>query len=269
MTTPKVYGKGIVPRNNLLTVKLSFVQTVAMKKNNPDIAVALIHGKDHPAQRAAIKAWAEQREATVAAWYTDNTTMSRDIADRPALLSAILDLRKQDAAWFICPTREAVACNAVQAAVVERMVLDTGARLVCANGRSVNDGTTEYAFLHVLVEAVAQFDHARVALRTQEATEIKAARGRPRGPVPYGKKVSEDGTRLEIDALERKALAFAIAEYQRLGHDLEGVARSLNRQGHRTRAGMRFRAPRVRYMLQSVLPDVVAEGDVAADRAEP
>src|SRR6185436_18396957 len=93
------------------------------------------------AQRAAIEAWAQREGITVAGWHVDHGVSGRaELADRPALVAALAELRTANAGVLIVLRRDRLARDVATAIAIERAVEMCGARVRSADG--VGDGDT-------------------------------------------------------------------------------------------------------------------------------
>jgi site-specific DNA recombinase len=223
---------------------------------HPNVAVAHLRASTDEqrlspeAQRACIQAWAVRENARVAAWYADRGVCGvAPIADRPALRAALVALGKNRAGVLVVAKRDRVARDVLLAAEVERAAASAGARLVSAAGEGNGDSPAD-AFMRIVIDGAAQYEHGLIRARTCAALAAKRARGERVGAVPYGFALDADGVRLVAVEREQSAIARA-RELRAFGLSLRAVASELAAEGHVSRKGRAFFAPQVARMLAS------------------
>lgn len=186
------------------------------------------------AQRAAIERWAASRGVTVLAWHEDRISGATAVEGRAALLAALASLREHGAGLLVAAKRDRIARDVVVAATVERLTQDAGARVVTADGVSVED-TPEGSLMRGLLDLFAQYERSVIRARTTAALAAKRARGeRVSRRAPIGFRF--DGTRLVADTAEGAILA-RVRELRSRGLSLARVAAILNAEGVNLRGG--------------------------------
>lgn len=186
------------------------------------------------AQRAAITAWAERSGVSVVSWHEDRLSGATPAEDRPGLLAALGALRLHRAGLLVAAKRDRIARDVVIAATVEQLARDAGARVVTADGVSVED-TPEAALMRTLMDAFAQYERALIRARTKAALRVKRARGeRFSRRAPLGFRL-EDGCLVE-DATER-AILERVRSMRSEGLSFVRVASRLNAEGVKCRGG--------------------------------
>ena len=186
------------------------------------------------AQRAAIEAWAAREGVVVVAWHTDAVSGAAPIDRRPALLAALAALRAHGAGQLVVSRRDRLARDVMNAAMIERMATDAGARIASAAGEG-GDGTDPAAVLmRTMVDAFAQYERAMIAARTKAALAVKRARGEAVSHAPYGYR-AVDG-RLEPDAAEQVVIA-QVRALRDAGMSFRGIVAELARAGVLGRTG--------------------------------
>jgi DNA invertase Pin-like site-specific DNA recombinase len=129
--------------------------------------------------------------------------------------------------------RDRIARDVVVAATVERLTQDAGARVVTADGVSIED-TPEGSLMRGL-DLFAQYERSVIRARTTAALAAKRARGERvsrRAPLGY----RFDGAHLVEDTDERATLA-RVRQLRARGLSLERVAGILNAEGSKCRGG--------------------------------
>ena len=207
---------------------------------DPKVAVAIVRVSTEDqnlgpeAQRAAITAWAERSGVSVVSWHEDRLSGATPAEDRPGLLAALGDLRQHRAGLLVAAKRDRIARDVVIAATVEQLARDAGARVVTADGVSVED-TPEGALMRTLIDAFAAYERALIRARTKAALRVKRARGeRYSRRAPLGFRL-EDG-RIVEDTAERAVLE-RVRAMRSGGLSLARVASRLNAEGVMCRGG--------------------------------
>jgi DNA invertase Pin-like site-specific DNA recombinase len=205
------------------------------------------------AQRAAIESWAAREGVQVTAWHVDHgISGATAIEARPALCSALADLRTQSAGVLVVAKRDRVARDVVIAAMVERAAAAAGARLVSADGTGNGDSPAD-AFMRTVIDGAAAYERGLIRARTTAALAAKAARGERTGEVRYGYRVAGDGVRIEADDAEQAVLA-AVRELRAAGLSHRAIVRALAHRGLVSRAGRSFGQTQVARMLARAAP---------------
>jgi DNA invertase Pin-like site-specific DNA recombinase len=184
------------------------------------------------AQRAAIEAWAAREGVQVASWHVDQgVSGGAALEDCPALLEAMAAVPKGGA--MVVSSRDRMARDNFRAAVIESKV-----RVVSADGVG-NEQSPESVMMKRMIDAIAEYERARIKARTVAALGAKKRRGELTGTAPYGMKVDEDGVHLVADEVEGRVVARA-KELSDQGLTVRAIAAALNAEGYRNRAGKEF-----------------------------
>ncbi len=200
------------------------------------------------AQRAAIESWAARQGVQVTAWHTDRgVSGGADLADRPALVAALGELRACGAGVLVVAKRDRLARDVYIAGAIERAVGQSGARVVCADG-TANGDTPADAFMRTILDGAAEYERALIRARTKAALGAKKARGERAGTVAYGFRLAADGVRVERDEAEQGVLA-VVAELRAAGLSQRAIVASLAGRGLVSRSGGAFNQTQVARML--------------------
>src|SRR5262245_59846178 len=213
----------------------------AMKQaGDPKVAVAILRVSTEDqnlgpeAQRATITAWAERSAVTVVSWHEDRLSGATPAEDRPGLLAALGALRQHRAGLLVAAKRDRIARDVVIAATVEQLARDAGARVVTADGVSVED-TPEAALMRTLMDAFAAYERALIRARTKAALRVKRARGeRYSRRAPLGFRL--EAGRLVEDLAERAVLE-RVRTMRSQCFSIARVASRLNAEGVKCRGG--------------------------------
>ena len=169
------------------------------------------------------------------------------VTDRRALRAALLAIGTHRAGLLVVAKRDRVARDVMLAAEVERAAARAGARLVSATGEG-NGNSPADAFMRIVIDGAAQYEHALIRARTRAALAAKRARGERVGALPYGFGLDPGSVRLV--AVEREQTAITRARRLRaMGLSLRAIASQLAVEGFLSRSGRTFFASQVSRML--------------------
>lgn len=220
---------------------------------NPRVAVAYVRvstedqklGPD--AQRATIEAWAAREGVTVVAWHVDaGVSGGSDLADRPALVAALTDVRASRAGVLVVAKRDRLARDVAIAATVEKAAAAAGARVVSADG-TANGDTPADAFMRAVIDGAAAYERALIRARTKAALAAKRAKGERAGEVPYGY-TADDAGRLTPCPGEQAVLA-TVRTLRAEGRPLRAIVAELAARGAASRARRPFGLTQVARMV--------------------
>lgn len=219
------------------------------RPGNPRVAVAYLRVSTDEqklgpeAQRAAIQAWADREGVAVVAWHTDaGVSGGSDIADRPALIAALGELRAARAGVLVVAKRDRLARDVAVAATVERAVKASGAKVLNADGTANGDSAAD-GFMRAMLDAAAAYERALIRARTSAALQAKRARGERAGAVPYGFTATPEG-RLVANEAEQGVLAI-VRKYRAAGVPLRAIVAELAAAGLASRSGRPFQLTQV------------------------
>jgi len=157
------------------------------------------------AQRAAVEAWAAREGVALVAWHLDaGVSGGADLADRPALVAALADLRACGAGVLVVAKRDRLARDTMIAGMIDRAAETCGARIVSADGAGNGDSPADL-FMRQILDAAAQYERGMIRARTRAALRAKRAAGYRAGTVPYGFTADGEG-RLTPHAGEQAAI---------------------------------------------------------------
>lgn len=216
------------------------IRKARQSAGDPRLAVAILRTSTEDqnlgpeAQRAAIERWAASCGVTVVSWHEDRVSGAAPVEDRPGLMAGLAALRAHGAGLLVAAKRDRIARHVVIAATVERLAQDAGARVITADGVTIED-TPEGQLQRGLLDLFAAYERAIIKARTKAALAIKRSRGeRVSGRAPLGYRF-EDG-RVAPDPTEVAALA-RIQALRAKGLSLARVAAILNAEGLHCRGG--------------------------------
>jgi DNA invertase Pin-like site-specific DNA recombinase len=225
-----------------------------VSKTNSKVAVAYLRVSTDrqelgpEAQRACIEAWAAREGVEVVAWHFDKgVSGGTDLAERPALVAAIGELRAAGAGVFVIAKRDRLARDTLVAGLIGRAVEECGAVVVSADG--VGNGEDPASqFMRSILDAAAQYERALIRSRIRAALAVKASRSERVGAVSYGFELGADGKTLVSHAGEQEVIRIA-RELRTTGMSLRDIAAELSTRGMLARNGGAFAATQIARMM--------------------
>ena len=184
------------------------------------------------AQRDAVTAWCEANGAEmVACIFDQGVSGALPIERRTGLLDAVMALQTHGAGVLLVAKRDRIARDAMIALIVEAEVAKAGAVIVSTDGSGNGNGPTD-KLVRTILAAVAEHERAMIAARTRAALASKRARGQRTGGVPFGFRLTADGSTLEADPAEQ-AMVARIHALSADGLSLRDIAAELGSEGCR------------------------------------
>ena len=190
------------------------------------------------AQRARLTAWCIERHLSLVAVYEDiGVSGGAELDKRPGLMAAIDALEPGMA--LVAVQRDRLARDTMNAAMIERLALRAGAKVLTCDGAGEGD-SPEAMLMRTMIDAFAQYERQIIKARTKAALAVKRAKGEKLGGrVPYGSQLASDGTTLEPHASEQAVIAVA-RDLHHSGLSTRAIAARLAEQGLLSRAGTVF-----------------------------
>ena len=211
------------------------------RPGNPRLAIGYIRVSTDEqklgpeAQRMAIEAWAAREGVSVLAWHVDTgVSGGSDLADRPALVAALGELRARRAGVVVIAKRDRLARDVAVAATVERAVKACGAKVLSADGAGNGDDPAAQ-FMRTLLDGAAAYERALIRARTKAALQAKRAKGERAGAVPFGFTADVEG-RLVPNEAEQSVITL-IRSHRAAGVPLRAIVAELARAGILARTG--------------------------------
>lgn len=182
-------------------------------------------------------------------FHVDHISGTTPLQKRPGLMNLVGALSKGDTVWVL--RRDRIARDAIIAGMIVRMIQKRGAELMSADGIGNGDGP-ESDLIATVVDAVAQYERAMIALRTAAALNVKRQRGEKLGgDVPYGFDVVErDDTKyLEANSDEQDRIADML-EMRESGMSYASIAEFMNNRKFPAPNGLQWHGRSVGRILQ-------------------
>jgi DNA invertase Pin-like site-specific DNA recombinase len=190
------------------------------------------------AQRARLTAWCIERGLTLAAVYEDiGVSGGAQLDKRPGLMAALDALEPGTA--LVAVKRDRLARDTMNAAMIERLALRAGAKVLTCDGAGEGD-SPEAMLMRTMIDAFAQYERLLIKARTKAALAVKREKGEKLGGrAPYGSQLAADGISLAPLAAEQAVIAVA-KDLHRSGLSTRAIATRLAAQGLMSRMGTVF-----------------------------
>lgn len=225
------------------------------RPGNPLVAIAYLRVSTDEqklgpeAQRAAIEAWATREGVEVVSWHVDTgISGGSDLADRPALLAALSELRARRAGIFAVAKRDRLARDVAVAATIERAAKSCGAKVQSADGTANGDSPAD-AFMRTICDGAAAYERDLIKARTRAALQAKRAKGERAGTVPFGFTADASGRLSPCEA--EQAVIGAVRSLRAAGLAFRAIETELARRGLTSRTGRPFGIKQVFRMSQA------------------
>ncbi len=163
-------------------------------------------GDSIEAQEAAIRVWCTSKELEIIEMFSETISSGKPLAQRLGILDAIDAVDQHKAAHLVAVARDRLGRDAVEMAIIERMVTSGGGKISTTDGASSTSGP-EGALIRSILDAVAQFERIQISVRTRRVLQHKRRQGEkytsqpPYGYRCVGKRFVEDAYEMEIIAL--------------------------------------------------------------------
>jgi DNA invertase Pin-like site-specific DNA recombinase len=178
-------------------------------------------------QREACERWAANQGVTIVGRHEDRLSGATPADERPGLMAALEDLRRQGAGVLLVANRSRIARDVMVAAIIERLAGDFGGRVISADGVTTED-TPEGQLIRGILDQFAAYERARIRARMRMALRRKKERGEHVGGAPYGWK-AEAGRLVEI--ADEQATVRQIRALRGEGIGVPSIARWLMAHG--------------------------------------
>lgn len=182
------------------------------------------------AQRAKIAAWCEVNGYNLAAIFED-AGISGTKADRPGLAAALAAVTP--GAALVVYSLSRLARSTKHTIELSEQLEKSGADLVSLSEK-IDTTTAAGKMVFRMLAVLAEFERDQISERTKGALAHKKAQGERVGSVPYGKRLSADGARLEDHPKEQEAVRL-VAMLRSGGMSYPRIAAELSARGHAPR----------------------------------
>ncbi len=190
------------------------------------------------AQEKVLEDWCKANGSVLCeVFYDSGVSEGAELDKRPALLKAIDALKEHNAGILLVAKRDRLARETMFAAMIERLVERSGARVRSADGVGNGDGP-EDQLLRTIIDAFATYERQIIKGRTKAALAVKKTRRERVGQIPYGWKLSQDGVHVEPEPEEQEVIRIA-GGLRAKGLTFQAIGKALAEQGMFPRGGKR------------------------------
>ncbi len=200
------------------------------------------------AQRAKVHAYAGLYELELVEVITDAGHSAKSL-ERPGLQRALSMLKRGDAEALLVVKLDRLTRSVRDLGHLVETYFAPGRAALLSVGEQIDTRSAAGRLVLNVLASVSQWEREAVGERTSAALQHKASQGQyTGGKPPFGFRVASDGERLEPEPAEQAILSEARA-LRRAGLSLESVARRLDANGFRSRAGRPFAAVQIARMV--------------------
>lgn len=178
------------------------------------------------AQIEACERYAARNGLTIHQVFKDEgISGSAKIEDRPGLMSAINELKKDDV--LLVAKRDRLARDTYVIAVIKRTIESKKARIISAAGEGTDQNDPASKMLTGIVDVFAEYERDMIRARTKAALQAMKREGKRVGHIPFGFKLAQDGVYLE-ESPEEQDILRQMRELQADGLSIRDIAKALN-----------------------------------------
>jgi site-specific DNA recombinase len=160
------------------------------------------------AQQERLTTWCAERGCTLVAIHVDNAISGGAALEKRLALLAALDALAPGMV-LLATKRDRIARDAMNAAMIERLVERAGAKVATCDGTGEGDGP-EAKLMRGMIDLFAEYERAIIKARITVALGHKKTRNeRVSRHIPYGQQLSPDAVHLEPHAAEQAVIAVA------------------------------------------------------------
>lgn len=206
------------------------------------------HGISMEAQRAKIEAWAMVHDHELIRIEEDAGISGKLIRNREGLQRAIEAACEEKAVLVVYSLSRLSRSTKDTLALVEKLD-KAGADLVSLSEK-IDSTSAAGKMVFRMLAVLNEFERDQVSERTSAILQHKKENGRVYSPVPFG--YDRMGDRL-IENEEELSVVERIKELRAEGRSLRHIASELNGRGIATKAGKKWYASTVRYILKNDL----------------
>lgn len=190
------------------------------------------NGVSHDMQIADCLKYVDGREHLI--FRESDVAGDAEIEDRPVLLQAISELKKDDV--LLVWKMDRLTRNVASLCFISGMVSKKNASLHSFLEPTYFQNNPDAEMMRTVVVALAQREVKTIRSRVKAAMQLKRSRGECVGHVPYG--YVRVGKYLVPDALQQETIKFMVHLYEDEGLNYREVADRLNNEGILNREGL-------------------------------
>jgi DNA invertase Pin-like site-specific DNA recombinase len=205
------------------------------------------------AQLAACQATAARMAWEIVTIPEDSMSGGLPLEKRTILLDALAELDRGDV--LLVAKRDRLSRGDIMTtAMIEAAVKRAGARIVSAAGEGTESDDPASVLMRRIIDAFGEYERLLIKARTRAALKAKKARGERYGQVPYGRRLADDGIRLEPDQAEAETVELIVA-LRAAKMPLRAIASELDRRAVPTKSGRPWKHSTVHDVLKRVSAD--------------
>jgi DNA invertase Pin-like site-specific DNA recombinase len=163
----------------------------------------------------------------IAIYKDEGLSGSLSLEKRPGIFNALQALKKGD--LLLVAKRDRLGRDPLVIAMIEAAVLRKGAKIISASGEGTDNEDPSSILMRRMIDAFAEYERLIIKARTKVALQAKKSRNERVGHIPFGQKLSANGTNLELHDEE----SVILKEMQRLrkrGKSIRDIAKTLNKK---------------------------------------
>jgi len=155
----------------------------------------------------------------------DDLGLESAIGDRPGLMSAINEIKKDDV--LLVAKRDRLARDGYAIAVIKRTIESKKARIISAAGEGTDQNDPASKMLTGIVDVFAEYERDMIRARTKAALQAMKREGKRVGHIPFGFKLAQDEVYLE-ESPEEQDILRQMSELRSQGLSIRDIAKALN-----------------------------------------
>jgi len=187
------------------------------------------------AQKIACENYARKFNRVVDQFYVDDGySAALPIDKRPALLQAMISIEKDDV--ILVAKRDRLGRDVVLVALIENEIKRKGGKVISLAGEGTDNDDPSSLLMRRIVDSFGEYERNIIKARTKAAMAVKKGRNERVGYIPYGKKLSDDGTHLEANDEEQSVIQ-VIKDLRSEGMAFRKIASHLNQNRIFNRSG--------------------------------
>jgi len=206
------------------------------------------------AQAESIRVWAAEHDVEICGEFRDVCSGTIEVHLRKGFTGALAAIATMDADFLVVAKRDRLGRMVVHCAVAEQLVRSMGARVVSADDPGGLKEGPEVDLIRTILDANAQFERARLAVRVKEALAIKRGRGELIGQLSYGYMRHPDPKNKVLlpHPTEHEAVKKILAWHKK-GLGLRAICRKCEEERILSRTGLVFEPQQIKRIISREL----------------
>ena len=201
-----------------------------------------IDGDGFTRQREAILKWAESNGVTITRWF-EESGVSGTLLERPELSRMMVALMTNGVRLVVVEKLDRIARDQMVQETIIQSLLKQGFELASAHAgeQDLCGADPGRKLMRTIMGAIGEYDKQMLVLKMRAARQRKRLTGRCEGQKPFGNREGEAEIRIRILELHRGTNGVP-GKY-------DGIARTLNAEGLKTRSGGKWFPATVRRIV--------------------